>query len=344
MKKFLLLLSCCFATWCSVQAGVKSSASSSEMFSAESRTMMLNSVMAAPSNASGSISSLSYYPSTSKITFRYKTSNASSVSLNFLSIQKGGVINPQPYSLTPSNGYYTYKTIDIDPNWTESDFRLYLYVNGSVAGEVSNGKVYPCFEAKVTITALGSISSVPVNGNNVSVNYTMQHGSIYSSLRVFKKNANGTETLVKRINLSDPNSKINTSNTNINTYRNVSFGTLEGGEYICKLYSNEKILATKDFTVGNWYSGVKITPMGSGSLKLDFTLKDTGVDVAFRVTAASLTNYTGETNTYYYGRCDQHEGTYTVPVPRYTGQVIYAVELLVNGQSVNGASIQVYNR
>ncbi len=336
MKKILLLLSCCLATWCSVQAGTKASTSSSEMSSAESRTMMLNSAMAAPSNASGSISSLTYNSSNSTITFKYKTTNASSVSLNFLSIQKGGVINPQPITLSPSNGYSSTKTISIDPNWTESEFRLYLYVNGSVAGEISNGKVYPCYEAKVTITALGSIGSIPVSGNNVSVNYTMQHGSIYSSLRVYKKNSNGTETLVKRINLSDPNSKINTSNTNINTYRNVSFGKLEEGEYICKLYSNEKVLATKSFEVGNWYDGLKLSKVGN-SIKVDFTLSQTGVNVG--IVLYDMKTYT--TKNVNLGTWSEHSGTIYIDVPPTNGPVTYVATLIKNGVSANGAQLYV---
>lgn len=309
MKKLLLLLSCFLTTWCSVQAA----------------------------NPSGSIKSASYNSSNDKIWVTYKTPNAYTASANLYSNQKSAVVNPKHIRLTPSSNYIT-EGIPVNPEWEEGQYWVYLYVNGYIDGQVSDGhNVFPCFGAKVTITATGSISSIPVTGQSASVSYTMQHGSINSSLRVYKKDSNGTETLVKRINLSEPN-------TNINTYKSVSLGIYENGNYICKLYSNEKVLATKSFEVSNWYSGVKITPMGSGTLKLDFTLKDTGVDVAFRVTAASLTNYTGETNTYYYGRCDQHEGTYTVSVPRYTGQVIYAVELLVNGQSVNGASIQVYNR
>ena len=310
MKKLLLLLSCFLTTWCSVQAA----------------------------NPSGSIKSIWYDASDSKIWVKYKTPNAYNASANLYSNQKSAVVNPKHIRLTPSSSNYITEGIPVNPEWEEGQYWVYLYVNGYIDGQVSDGhNVFPCYGAKVNVTALGKISSVSVTGQSASVSYTMQHGSINSSLRVYKKDSNGTETLVKRINLSEPN-------TNINTYKSVSLGIYENGDYICKLYSNEKVLATKSFEVSNWYSGVKITPMGSGSLKLDFTLKDTGVDVAFRVTAASLTNYTGETNTYYYGRCDQHEGTYTVPVPRYTGQVIYAVELLVNGSSVNGNSIQVYNR
>lgn len=307
------------------------------MSSAENRMMLLNSAMAAPANASGSLYNLFYDQNTSKLIVNYKTTNALSVSLNLYSVQKSCVVNPEHITLPTANkSYWTQKSIVIDPEWEEGQYWVYLYVNGFINGQVSDGhNVFPCYGAKVNVTALGKISSIPVTGQSASVSYTMQHGSINSSLRVYKKDSNGTETLVKRINLSEPN-------TNINTYKSVSLGIYENGDYICKLYSNEKVLATKSFEVSNWYSGVKITPIGSGRLKLDFTLSNTGVDVAFRVTAASLTNHTGETNTYYYGRCDQHEGTYEVSVPQYTGQVIYAVELLVNGSSVNGASIQVY--
>jgi hypothetical protein len=117
---------------------------------------------------------------------------------------------------------------------------------------------------------------------------------------------------------------------------------LPAGKNTCEIYVDGVRKHTYDFTVTPPSAGIKITPMGGDRLKFDFTISNTGVDVAFRVTVASLTNYAGETITYPYGVCDQYQGTYEVTVPHYTGQVIYAVELLVNGSSVNGASIQVY--
>lgn len=330
MKKILLLLSCFLATWCSVQAATPS----------------------------GRITSATYNANSSRINVNYTTSYTSSVRLGLLSIHQGNSIN-YPISpktiITPNVSSYSSSTsLEVNDTLEECKFVALFYINGS-------DPYHPSFAKDVNVTAKGVIKDVKVNTDNetLTVNYGMQHGSsYYSSLRIYDesgKNLFHTKRIRETINEPNPNTKVN-------KYRNYSFSyssfadrLVPGKTYTCKLYTNEHFLYEYKFTMPPknidpieedtiWYSGVKITPMGSGSLKLDFTLKDTGVDVAFRVTAASLTNYTGETNTYYYGRCDQHEGTYTVPVPRYTGQVIYAVELLVNGQSVNGASIQVYNR
>jgi len=328
MKKILLFLSCFLTTWCSVQAATPS----------------------------GRITSATYNANSSRINVNYTTSYTSSVRLGLLSIHQGNSmaypISPKTISTPNTYSYSSSTSLEVNDTLEECKFVILFYINGS-------DPYHPSFAKDVNVTAKGVIKDVKVNTDNktLTVNYGMQHGSsYYSSLRIYDesgKNLFYTKRIREKINESNPNTKVN-------NYRNYSFSyssfadkLIPGKTYTCKLYTNEHFLYEYKFTMPPkkidpieedtiWYSGVKITPMGSGSLKLDFTLKDTGVDVAFRVTAASLTNYTGETNTYYYGRCDQHEGTYTVPVPRYTGQVIYAVELLVNGSSVNGASIQVY--
>lgn len=335
MKKFLLLLSCCLATWCSVQAGMKSSASSSEIASAESRTMLLNSAMAAPSNASGIISSITYDSSTSKITINYKTTNASSASLNFLSIQKGGVINSSPISIPVSNYSYTTKTINIDTNWPESLFKVYLYVNGSVAGQISNGRVYPCYESQVTITVKGSIKVAPIYSDGIlPVVYTLQHGSPYSSIKIY--NEQNQQVYMK-----------NVSNTNLNAFEKVTISkVLSAGKYTCRLYSNDKELDRKSFEVKGkpssgetetWASAVRsITALGNNKIRVKFTVKDAGQNVALQVTAVPIP---GGVTTYNYGRCEGHEGSCDISLPYPSGSVSYcAVVLLVNGQSVNGAT------
>ena len=208
----------------------------------------------------------------------------------------------------------TYKTIDLPITSRPGEYDLVLYANGT-----------PCHDKKVTVTQYGHINNITnISTSSVTVNYSMFHAeypnNCYLKIGKYKHNiTNGVNVIYKWTGLNLP-----------------------AGKNTCEIYVDGVRKHTYEFTVTPPSAGIKITPMGGDRLKFDFTISNTGVDVAFRVTAASLTNYAGETNTYYYGVCDQYQGTYEVTVPHYTGQVIYAVELLVNGSSVNGASIQVY--
>ena len=325
MKKILLLLSCFLTTWCSVQAA----------------------------NPSGSIKSASYNSSNSTINVSYTTSYTSKVRLGLLSTQKGNSmaypISPKTISTPNTYSYSSSTSLEVNDTLEECKFVALLYINDS-------GPYNPCSSKDVNVTAKGVIKDVTVNTDKktLTVNYGMQHGSsYYSTLRIYDENGKNlfyTKRIREKINESNPNTKVN-------NYRNYSFSyssfadkLIPGKTYTCKLYTNEHFLYEYKFTMptqsnppvityGN--SIPKLTYTG-GSLKIDFTLRDTGVNVGFRVHAVSMSGNIGETKTYDYGRYYQHEGTYTVPVPRYTGQVIYAVELLVDGISVNGASIQVY--
>ena len=209
----------------------------------------------------------------------------------------------------------TYKTIDLPITSRPGEYDLVLYANGT-----------PCHDKKVTVTQYGHINNITnISTSSVTVNYSMFHAEYPNNCYL----------------------KIGKYKHNITNVKNGSYKwtglNLPAGKNTCEIYVDGVRKHTYDFIVPTPPSaGIKITPMGGDRLKFDFTISNTGVDVAFRVTAASLTNYAGETITYPYGVCDQYQGTYEVTVPHYTGQVIYAVELLVNGSSVNGASIQVY--
>lgn len=119
---------------------------------------------------------------------------------------------------------------------------------------------------------------------------------------------------------------------------------LAPGQYTCEMYGDGKRLDTKSFTVHS-PDMVKLTPMGGNRLKIDFTLSSTGY-VKFRVHTYTLGSSSGkgESKEVVYGQCDTYEGTYEVSVPYYSGYVGYAVELIKNGTSVNGASVTAYNR
>lgn len=325
MKKILLLLSCFLATWCSVQAATPS----------------------------GRITSATYDANSSRINVKYTTSYTSSVKLGLLSIHQGNSmaypISPKTISTPNTYSYSSSTSLEVNDTLEECKFVVLFYINGS-------DPYHPSFAKDVNVTAKGVIKDVKVNTDNktLTVNYGMQHGSsYYSSLRIYDesgKNLLYTKRIREKINESNPNTKVN-------NYRNYSFSyssfadkLIPGKTYTCKLYTNEHFLYEYKFTMpiippAKTYANMipKLTPMGS-RLKIDFTLRDTGVDVRFRVTVGSLTGYKGETFYYDYGICDQHEGTCEVSVPYYTGQVIYAAELFVNGSNVNGNSTQAYNR
>ena len=308
MKKILLLLSCFLATWCSVYAATPS----------------------------GKINSATYNASNSTVSINFTADYCSSVKLvlMYLPTNNGGYFVPvsplcqTTCSVLNRKGYKSTAILNVDGTLPEGYYYVGLYPNGGK--NLSDGPI----QVNGKITANGSIKdNVKYDDGKLSVEYTMWHG-FPNETEIWIYNENNR--CVYQYEQPVPNTKVN-------EFKKITFPIeLSDGKYTCRLIDRVKDLDKKPFEVrSHWYSGVKITPMG-GHLKIDFTLSNTGVDVAFRVTAASLTNYKGETNTYYYGRCDQHEGTYEVSVPQYTGQVIYAVELLVNGSSVNGASIQVY--
>ena len=243
MKKLLLLLSCCLATWCSVQAGAKYSASSSEvsgMFQETSASnVMLSSPAAATSSGPGQITSFSYKEKESKIYITYKTNNATSASVNLLS--GGRIVNSSPISIPVSNSGSRTEAISVASNWPEAMYVVLLYVNGSVKGQISYGSVGPCYSVNVNVNAWGDIKTVtPVNTRKVTVNYILQHGSTAnSSMRIY----DGTKLLCTK----------SLSNTNVNTYQNV---TLEPNsfleyekKYTCKLYTGNKVLDSLNFKI-----------------------------------------------------------------------------------------------
>ena len=346
MKKLLLLLSCCLATWCSVQAGAKYSASSSEvsgMFQeASASNLVLSSPAAATSSGPGQITSFSYKEKESKICITYKTNNATSASVNLLF--GGRVVNSSPISIPVSNYGTRTAEIPLGYDWQEGMYVVLLYVNGSVKGQISSGSVGPCYSVNVNVKAYGNIKTVTADpdAKKLTVKYSLQHGSTTnSSMRIYK----GT-TLLHSQTISNPNTSVNTYKDYSFSYSSFADKLVPGKTYTCKLYTNEKLLSVYKFTMPSeriYGNAITLTP-ANNKLKIDFTVRDLGVSVRLKVSAASMSGKTGETRCYDLGIAKDHEGTYEVYVPYYTGQVIYAVELLKNGTSVNGNSITVYNR
>ena len=221
MKKFLLLLSCFLATWCSVQAGLKSSASSSEM---------LNSAYAY-GQSSGQIKSASYDKNSNTMFVTYSLSGASSAKLRLLQTRTGFVVGE--YSLSVNANSTTFRV------YTKSDIKhydRYEYIDEGlyVLLLVVDGK--ECANMNVTITASGKINSLSPSLDNkkLTVNYTIEHASVYSrTLRI-----EGSDF---RESLPYPNSS--------NSYTFDSSKLTPAKTYTFKLYSGDNLLNTKKYTM-----------------------------------------------------------------------------------------------
>ncbi len=343
MKKLLLLLSCCLATWCSVQAGAKYSASSSEVSGmlqeASASNVMLSSPAAATSSGPAQITSFSYKEKESKICITYKTNNATSASVNLLF--GGRVINSSPISIPVSNYGTRTAEIPLGSDWQEGMYVVLLYVNGSVKGQISSGSVGPCYSVNVNVKAYGDIKTVTADpdAKKLTVKYSLQHGSTTnSSMRIYK----GT-TLLHSQTISNPN-------TSVNTYKDYSFSyssfadKLEpDGTYTCKLYTNGRLVCEYDFKMPSvWRDEIKSLTYGNGGLKINFTLKDTGANVRLIVVSVPLSG-SGNSVTKYYDNVNRgyHEDSFTADVPSFNGQAVYAAVLVVNNKNVGSKQIIV---
>lgn len=361
MKKFLLFLSCFLITWCSVQAATPSGKITSATYNESTSQFYVNctsgnnlyiDVICMKTGVEVPKVSINTYKtidlpittrpgeydlvlyangtpchdkkvtvtqyghinkisniSTSSVTVNYSMFHAVYPNNSYLRIV--GVANTTYKISNVKNGSYTWKNLKLTEGKT---YTCEIYVDGK--WKHSSSFTVP--------SKYGHINNVyDISKSSVTVNYTMRNAKTSNcylkigSAKYYIKN--GENVIYKWTGLNLP-----------------------AGKNTCEIYVDGVRKHTYDFTVTPPSAGIKITPMGGDRLKFDFTISNTGVDVAFRVTVASLTNYAGETITYNYGICDQYQGTYEVTVPHYTGQVVYAVELLVNGSSVNGASIQVY--
>ena len=247
MKKILLLLSCFLATWCSVQAGLKSSASSSEM---------LNSAYAY-GQSSGQIKSASYDKNSNTMFVTYSLSGASSAKLRLLQTRTGFVVGE--YSLSVNANSTTFRV------YTKSDIKhydRYEYIDEGlyVLLLVVDGK--ECANKNVTITASGKINSFSPSLDNkkLTVSYTIEHASVYS------------RTL--RIEGSDFREYLPYPNTT-NSYTFDSSKLTPGKTYTFKLYSGDNLLCTKKYTIPVPTGGLVVSynPDNRYSFTVDYNLK-----------------------------------------------------------------------
>ena len=370
MKKFLLFLSCFLTTWCSVQAANPQINSvtyneSSSTFSVSYTSNSSNNSVWMISQATGPVGSrvtLGSSPATVDlpITARDGEYNLILYVNGSPCYQKSVTVTKYGHIDKISNISTSKVTVNYSMFHSKSDNfpeKSYLRIVGvaNTTREISNvkngsytwtglnlkaGNTYTCeiwvddkkFDSR-TFTVQkkkkkeGYINKFTgISTSSVTVDYTMKSAETNNC---YLKIDNKTYYITNGVN-------VNKKCTGLNL--------IEDKTYICDMYVDGKKFDSRSFTVPNPWSSkiVSITPMGTGRIKIAFTIRQTGVKVGFRVTTYSGNK--GETNYYDYGRYDQHEGTYEVSVPRYTGQVVYAVELFVNGSSVNGNAIQVYNR
>ena len=228
MKKTLLLLSCCLATWCSVHAGLKSSASSSEVVSARTNVTMLNSTMAAYGQSSGQITSASYDANNNTMFVRYSLSGASSAKLRLLQTRTGRIVNEYSLSVNATSTtirVYTRAYTNDELYVDEGQYVLLLVVDGNVRSNMN-----------IQITAKGKINSFSPSLDNkkLTVSYTIEHASTYS------------RTL--RIEGSDFREYLPYPNTT-NSYTFDSSKLTPGKTYTFKLYSGDNLLNTMKYTM-----------------------------------------------------------------------------------------------
>lgn len=343
MKKLLLLLSCCLATWCSVQAGAKYSASSSEVSGmlqeASASNVMLSSPAAATSSGPAQITSFSYKEKESKICITYKTNNATSASVNLLF--GGRVVNSSPISIPVSNYGTRTAEIPLGSDWQEGMYVVLLYVNGSVKGQISSGSVGPCYSVNVNVKAYGDIKTVTADpdAKKLTVKYSLQHGSTTnSSMRIYK----GT-TLLHSQTISNPNTSVNTYKDYSFSYSSFADKLIPDSTYTCKLYTNGRLVCESDFKMPSTYTTkIKSLTYEGGRLKINFTVGDLGAKLGFRVVAVPLSG-SGNSETKYYDNVNRgyHEDSFYADVPSFNGQAVYAVVLVVNDRNVESKQIMI---
>ncbi len=249
--------------------------------------------------------------STSSVTVKYTMRNAATSNNSYLKIgsYKHNITNVE-------NGIYKWTGLKLTAGQT---YTCEIYVDG-VRKDTYTFTVPPTY---------GDITSVTnVSTSSVTVKYTMRNAATsnnsYLKIGSYKHNITNVENGI---------------------YNWTGLNLTPGATYTCEIYVDGVRKDTYTFTVpgGGTTDAVKLTPMGGNRLKIDFTLSSPGY-VKFNVHTYSLTGGKGESKPVDYGQCDTCEGTKEVDVPYYTGYVGYAVELIKNGTSVNGASVTAYNR
>ena len=366
MKKFLLFLSCFLITWCSVQAATPSGKITSATYNASSSTIDVSYTSSGANSVSMDVICMKTGPVGSKVTL---STGPGSKTINLPITSRDG-----EYDLV----LYVNGTPCYDKKVTVSKYGDITNVTNISTSSVT--VKYSMFHAEtdnypnnsyLKIVGVGTRKITNVKSGSLKWTYNFKPGQYTCEIYVdgdrkdkFQftvpdpnpyghiNNVYNISTKSVTVNYTMRNAKTSNSYLKIGNYThditNVENGSypwslnLTPGQYTCEIYVDGERKHTYPFTVHS-SDMVKLTPMGN-RLKIDFTLSSTGVNVKFRVHTYSLSGGKGESKEVVYGICDKYEGTYEVSVPYYTGYVGYAVELIKNGTSVNGASATAYNR
>lgn len=175
MKKFLLVLSCCLATWCGVQAGPKSSPEFSLMQAS------------APAARAYAIKSVSYNPSTRVILVKFTIISGNNATFD-VQTSDGIELNDCGYTKLDKGNDYEYESkIQLKPEEAKGDFAsIQLKVNNVVrTGSGVSLKHVPQLKTSVSV---GEISYDAVN-KIATVNFAVYNpASDNSTLKIYENN------------------------------------------------------------------------------------------------------------------------------------------------------------
>lgn len=182
MKKFLLVLSCFLATWCSVQAGLKCSTSGSELYgTSQSASMLMASApAAAPVPAYPAvIEDLKYNSSNKTVTIKYTVNNAGVVSFDLET--SDGVKVVDVYKKNQTRGAKS-DTIQLKPEWLNGTHVAFII---KVDGKPCGGKAIepnPVTDVKVGLISYNAVDKT------VTINYSVVNPVSKKSRLKIKKN------------------------------------------------------------------------------------------------------------------------------------------------------------
>ena len=260
---------------------------------------------------SGKITSATYNASSSTFNVSCTASNSNNVYMDVICMKTGPVVSKVKLST------YSSTTINLPITSRDGEYDLVLYVNGT-----------PCYDKKVTVSKYGDIDNVTnISTSSVTVKYNMFHAE--------------TDNYPKNSYLKIGSAKYYIKNVKNGSYTWTGLNLTAGQTYTCEIYVDGERKDTYEFTVPEpptevWYSGLKLAKEGN-SIKVDFTLRDTGVNV--RIVLYDLKTYT--TKNVDLGTWSEHTGTTYIGITPPNGPATYVATLIVNGVSVDGAQIYV---
>ena len=263
MKKKLLMLSCCLATWCSVQAGMKSSTSCSEVSSMSQRAVLSDimrpnsSFAASSSNNDYCIESVSFNKDNSAIIVNYNAKYGSNATVVLTLFFQGKFVYKREVS-----AFLSSVSFPVERTWEEGKYQVMMWVSGYSA---------PVSQREVAITAYGKISGISnVSTQQLNVRYGMCHAYSPSSwIKVFKGRSTDPRNQILEKKIENPN-----TSSSIQVYSN-KFEP--GTEYTFLLRSRERDLDTFTYVIPIPASGhiYKITYVADQKeLVVNYTLKN----------------------------------------------------------------------